>query len=244
MNKTRLDSLLVERDLADSPDAAGRVIRSGKVRVDGVVADKPGKSYPSEVEVEVERPPRFVGRGGFKLEEAFKTFSPDVDGRVCIDIGASTGGFTDCLLQHGAATVYAVDCGRGQLDWNLRRDERVVVMENTNARYLEAEDLSLTPSFAVVDASFISLKTLLPAICGVLARNGRIVALIKPQFEAKRDEVAPGGVVRDPQIHNRLLAEIRTFGEKKLDLRWIDSTKSPIKGPAGNIEYLSYWEKP
>jgi len=243
MGKERLDSLLVARGMLDSLEDSKRVIRAGKVRVDGMVADKPGYLYPADAEIEVLRPPKYVSRGGEKLAAAFQNFALDVDGMVCLDVGASTGGFTDCLLQNGAVKVYAVDCGRGQLHWRLRRDERVVMMERTNARYMEPSDFDQLAQFAVVDASFISLAKLLPAIVRVTAPASRIVALIKPQFEARRSQVEDGGVVRDPDVHREVMDNIRAFGEKNLDLLWIDSCESPIKGPAGNIEFLSYWEK-
>lgn len=241
MKKNRLDNLLMERGLAKDRDLAARLIMAGKVRVGDRVADKPGLSYSVDSEIAVATPPRFVSRGGEKLETAFRTFGLDVSGANCIDIGASTGGFTDCLLQHGAALVYAVDCGRGQLDWSLRRDERVVVMEKRNARFLEAHEFDPQPHFAVIDASFISLTKLLPAARRVLSANGAIVALIKPQFEAERGQVEPGGVVRDPGVHRAVIDKVRCFAEKSLGLVWRGVVESSIKGPAGNREFLAHW---
>jgi len=241
MKKDRLDRLMLRGGLAEDIDSARRTIMAGKVRVGGALADKPGGQYPLDAELSVARPPRFVSRGGEKLETAFEHFALDVAGLVCIDIGASTGGFSDCLLQHGAARVYAVDCGQGLLDWRLRQDERVVVMENRNARYLEAEEFDPRPALAVADASFISLEKLLPTICRVLEPGGRIVALVKPQFEARREQVEKGGVVRDAAVHEEVLATIRAFAEKSLDLIWRGTVESSIKGPAGNKEFLVYW---
>jgi len=241
--KARLDRQVVEQGLAADIDSAQRLIRAGKVRVDGQIADKPGLAHPPDAEISIAKPKRYVSRGGIKLETAFREFSLDVEGRVCLDVGASTGGFTDCLLQHGAARVYAVDCGRGQLDWKLRQDERVTVMENCNARYLQREQFDPLAVFAAIDASFISLTKLLPAVCEVLDDGGRIVALIKPQFEARREQVGAGGVVRDPDIHREVVGSVRGFAEKNLGLIWRGLAESDIVGPAGNREYLAYWSK-
>lgn len=241
--KERLDRQLVERGLADDSDKAQRQIRAGKVRVDGAVADKPGHLYAADAEISVAAAKRYVSRGGYKLETAFREFALDVAGCVCLDVGASTGGFTDCLLQHGAEMVYAVDCGRGQLDWSLRRDERVTVMENCNARYLDPRSFDPPPVFAVADASFISLAKLLPGINEVLDEAGRIVALIKPQFEARREQVEAGGVVRDEGVHREVIDSVRGFAEKNLGLIWRGIVESDIVGPAGNREFLAYWSK-
>jgi 23S rRNA (cytidine1920-2'-O)/16S rRNA (cytidine1409-2'-O)-methyltransferase len=184
---------------------------------------------------------RFVGRGGEKLEEAFRVFSLDVHGQVCLDVGASTGGFTDCLLQHGAARVYAVDVGRAQLDDRLRRRPEVISREGCNARYLMREDFPEPIRFATADVSFISLTRILPALRRVLEPDSRIVTLIKPQFEAGRSDVGRGGVVRDPDVHRRVVEEIRCFGEAEVGLRWLGVCPSPIRGPAGNIEFLAVW---
>lgn len=241
--KMRLDRQVVERGLAPDNDHAQRLIRAGKVRVDGQIADKPGLPHALDAGISITEPKRYVSRGGLKLETAFREFHIDVEGCVCLDIGASTGGFTDCLLQHGAARVYAVDCGRGQLDWKLRQDERVMVMENCNARYLQREQFDPQAVFATIDASFISLTKLLPATCEVLGEEGRIVALIKPQFEAPREQVEPGGVVRNQEVRREVVESVRAFAEKNLGLIWRGLAESDILGPAGNREFLAYWSK-
>jgi 23S rRNA (cytidine1920-2'-O)/16S rRNA (cytidine1409-2'-O)-methyltransferase len=186
---------------------------------------------------------RFVGRGGEKLEEAFRRFDIGVQGVVCADIGASTGGFTDCLLQHGAARVYAVDVGKGQLDWRLRNDSRVVVKEGLNARYLQTADIPEVLGFAAVDVSFISLTLILPPVTNLLAPGGDLVTLIKPQFEAGRRNVSRGGVVRDPAVHDEVMQRVREFGVGAVGLEWREVCASPIRGPAGNIEFLAWWRK-
>ena len=194
--------------------------------------------------MEVEAPARYVGRGGEKLEAALRHFAVDVAGRVCLDVGASTGGFTDCLLQHGASRVYALDVGRGQLHWKLRKDVRVVVIEGVNARYLRAGDLPETPTMATVDVSFISLEKVLPAVTAILAPDADLITLIKPQFEAGRHEVRRGGVVRDSAVREAVVARVRAFGEETLGLEWRGVYESPIRGPAGNVEFLAYWRRP
>jgi 23S rRNA (cytidine1920-2'-O)/16S rRNA (cytidine1409-2'-O)-methyltransferase len=243
MPRIRLDQLVVQRGLAESREKAQRLIRAGQVRVDGQPAGKPGHLYPSEAALEVAQAERFVSRGGDKLEAAFTEFRLSVEGECCLDVGASTGGFTDCLLQHGARRVYAVDVGHGQLHERLRRDPRVTVMEGVNARELDPARFPDPPTFATVDASFISLKLLLPALVGVLAPAGRLVTLIKPQFEAGRREVGRGGVVRDPAVHERVVEEIRRFGEGTLGLRRCGICESPLRGPKGNLEFLAYWTR-
>jgi len=243
MAKERLDVLVAERGLAESREQAQRLIGAGKVRVAGQVATKAGHRYDLDVVLEVEASQRFVSRGGEKLEAAFSAFGLDVTGAVCLDVGASTGGFTDCLLQHGAAKVFAVDVGKGQLHWKLRNDPRVVVMEELNARYLNQASLPEKPSFAVVDVSFISLTKVLPAVINVLQKPACIVTLIKPQFEAGREQVEKGGVVRDPEIRAAVVDSIRVFGVKELGLKWIGVCDSPLKGPAGNVEFLAYWKR-
>jgi 23S rRNA (cytidine1920-2'-O)/16S rRNA (cytidine1409-2'-O)-methyltransferase len=239
MSKMRLDVLLVELSLADSRSQAQRLIMAGQVRVDGQVAIKPGVSVSSHAVVQVDRGPRYVSRGGEKLDAALTTFHPQVNGRVCADIGASTGGFTDCLLQHGAARVYAIDVGTGILEWKLRQDRRVVVMEGTNARFVDR--LSEPVDLVTVDASFISLKILLPVLkdwFGPL--GGELIALIKPQFEAGRQVVSHGkGVVRDPQVHRKVLEEVLSFA-KKTGFNVQGLIRSPLLGPKGNAEFLIY----
>lgn len=241
MPRIRADVLLVERGLAESRSQAQRLVMAGQVRANGQVVDKPSSMFVGEVQLEVERGPRYVSRGGEKLEAALVGFNVDVAGRVCADVGASTGGFTDCLLQHGASRVYAIDVGKGQLDWKLRQDARVVVMEETNARYVE--ELPEAVDLATVDASFISLRTLLPAIKGWLKENGQLIALVKPQFEAGKKEVDKGkGVIRDEQVHWRVLEEILGFVEQQgFGVRGL--MRSPVLGPKGNVEFLVWAEK-
>ncbi len=232
----RLDVLLTRRGLAESREQAKRMIMAGEVRVEGQVVLKSSHTVAEEALLEVAVRPPFVSRGGEKLEAALSAFEIEVAGRVCADVGASTGGFTDCLLHRGAAKVYAIDVGQGQLDWRLRNDPRVFSLENTNARYLEA--LPESVSLVTVDVSFISLRLLLPVIHGWAPEH--VVALIKPQFEAGRKDVRKGGVVRDPAIHRRVLEEIVSFAEK-LGLGLHGLIRSPLTGPAGNLEFLAWW---
>ena len=263
--KKRLDLLLVERGLAESRTRAQALVLEGKVRVDGQVETKASRQLEVEVKVEVEEPPRFVSRGGEKLEGAFarwgdgsskfkvqssRDFEPstlnlelEVKDRVCLDVGSSTGGFTDCLLQHGAKFVMAVDVGTNQLAYKLRTDPRVWVKENYNARFMRAADLPEVPEIAVTDVSFISLKLILPPIVEVLAPGGLIVALIKPQFEVGKGK-APGGLVRDEALRLEARDEIVRFATDELKLELLGLAESPIRGKEmGNIEYLSYWRK-
>jgi 23S rRNA (cytidine1920-2'-O)/16S rRNA (cytidine1409-2'-O)-methyltransferase len=242
--KVRLDQLLVQRGLAASREKAQRLILAGAVRVNGAPAGKPGNLLADvpELLLSVETPERFVSRGGLKLEKAFEVFSLDAAGRVCLDVGASTGGFTDCLLQHGAARVYAVDVGRGQLDWRIRSDPRVVVREGLNARYFQPGDLPEPVSLVVVDVSFISLTRILPAVIPLM-EPGDLVTLIKPQFEAGPEWVGKGGVVRDPAVRDRVVQDIRRFGSGLAGLAWQDCCESPLKGPAGNVEFLAWWKR-
>ncbi len=244
MTTRRLDQQVVERGLAESREQAQRLIRAGAVRVDGRPADKPGHRFPLDAEIARLAEARFVGRGGEKLEEAFRRFPLDVAGRICLDVGASTGGFTDALLQHGAARVYAVDVGRGQLHPRLAGDPRVCVMDRCNARHLTPDRFPEPPSFAAVDVSFISLRLVFPAVREVLQPGGGIVTLIKPQFEVGRREVGRGGVVRDEAARQRAVEGIQAFGTETLGLRWLGCCPSPLRGPAGNVEFLAHWEKP
>ena len=243
--KRRLDLLLVERGLAESRTRAQALVLEGKVRVGGQVETKASRQVDDGIAVEVEAPPRFVSRGGEKLEGAFEKFaSLDARGKVCLDVGSSTGGFTDCLLQHGADKVMAVDVGTNQLAYKLRTDPRVWVRENYNARFMKSADLPEVPALAVTDVSFISLKLILPPIAEVLAPGGEIVALIKPQFEVGKGN-APGGLVRDEALRLEARDEIVGFGREKLGLELLGLAESPIRGKEmGNIEYLSYWRKP
>lgn len=244
--KLRLDVLLVERGLAESRSQAQRLIMAGQVRVAGQVALKPGQRVAPDAPVEVRQPPPFVSRGGEKLAAALAAFPVRVTGRVCADVGASTGGFTDCLLQHGAAKVYALDVGKGQLHWKLRRDPRVVVMEGTNARHVPRLPEPVT--LVTIDASFISLRVLLPVVRGWFPAEkepsaegrGEVVALIKPQFEAGRREAARGrGVIRDPAVHRRVLHDILGFAQTQgYGVRGV--IRSPIRGPKGNVEFLAW----
>ena len=260
--KQRLDLLLVARGLADSRTRAQALVMEGKVRVGGQVETKASRQVEADAEVEVEAPPRFVSRGGEKLEGAFALWGEgvqtsgleglvalesleklDVLGKVCLDVGSSTGGFTDCLLQHGAKQVMAVDVGTNQLAYKLRADPRVWVRENYNARFMKAADLPQVPDVAVTDVSFISLKLILPPIAEVLAPGGRIVALIKPQFEVGKGK-APGGLVRDEGLRLEARDEIVRFATEELGLELLGLAESPIRGKEmGNIEYLSYWRK-
>jgi 23S rRNA (cytidine1920-2'-O)/16S rRNA (cytidine1409-2'-O)-methyltransferase len=233
--KVRLDTLLHQRGLVPSREQGRRLILAGEVTVDGQLVDKPGTRVPAEAELHIREKPPYVGRGGFKLEAALDHFPVDPQDVVAADVGASTGGFTDCLLQRGAARVYAIDVGYGQLDWNLRQDPRVVVMERTNARYLES--LPEQVDLVVIDVSFISLELILPATRGWLRPDGDIIALVKPQFEAGRRQVGKGGVVRDPAVHRSVLERITTWAEVE-GLSPQDLIPSPIKGPAGNVEFL------
>ena len=244
MKRTRLDLLLVERGLAESREKAQRLVLAGEVLVDDAPAAKPGHEYPSDCAIRVRRPERFVGRGGLKLEEAFARFPLLAsENKLSVDVGASTGGFTDCLLQHGAAKVYAVDVGKSQLHSRLAADPRVVVRDGCNARHLQPGDLPEAPDLAVTDVSFISLRLILPAIDRLLRPGGETVALIKPQFEAGREDVGKGGVVRDPALRQQVVDRIREFGVQTLGWQWLDFCQSPIHGPAGNVEFLSYWRK-
>ena len=244
--KKRLDLLLVEKGLAASRTQAQALVLEGKVRVAGQVEYKASRQLAADAAVEVEAPPRFVSRGGEKLEGAFALWgaaSLSAEGRVCLDVGSSTGGFTDCLLQHGAKMVMAVDVGTNQLAYKLRTDPRVWVKENYNARFMKPADLPDVPALAVTDVSFISLRLILPPIVGVLAPGGEIVALIKPQFEVGKGK-APGGLVRDEKLRLEARDGIVAFAKTELGLELLGLEESPIRGKEmGNIEYLSYWKR-
>ena len=241
--KKRLDILLTEKGLAPSREKAKALLMSGIVYVDGEKEDKAGSLFEEDARIEVRgQGLRYVSRGGLKLEKALQVFPVSLKDRICLDIGASTGGFTDCMLQNGAAHVYAVDVGYGQLDWKLRNDERVTCMEKTNFRYLKPDQIDAVPDFASCDVSFISLSKILPAARDILAEDAEMVCLIKPQFEAGREKVGKKGVVRDPAVHEEVIREAVSraaadgFSVLALDF-------SPIRGPEGNIEYLMYLKK-
>ena len=235
--------MLVKRNLAESREKAKAVIMSGNVFVDGQREDKAGSTFASDVHIEVKgHALPYVSRGGFKLEKALETFDVDVKGKVCTDVGSSTGGFTDCMLQNGAAKVFAIDVGRGQLDWKLRNDPRVICMEKTNIRYVAPEDIGETVDFSSIDVSFISLTKVLGPIRDYLSDEGEIVALIKPQFEAGREKVGKKGVVREKSTHREVIEKIMDFAMSiGFDLCALEF--SPIKGPEGNIEYLIHLKK-
>lgn len=241
--KERLDVLLVNRGLATSREKAKAVIMAGQVYVKGQKEDKAGTMFDSQVEIEVRGATlKYVSRGGLKLEKAMQQFGVTLEGKVCMDVGASTGGFTDCMLQNGAVKVYSVDVGHGQLDWKLRNDERVVCMEKTNFRYMVREDIQDDLDFASVDVSFISLtKILLPAR-KLLKDGGKMVCLIKPQFEAGKDKVGKKGVVREKSVHQEVIRKVMDFADS-IGFDILDLEYSPIKGPEGNIEYLIFIRK-
>jgi 23S rRNA (cytidine1920-2'-O)/16S rRNA (cytidine1409-2'-O)-methyltransferase len=239
VEKERVDVLLVERGLVESRSLAQRLVMAGQVRADGQVVAKPSLKVLKTADLTVDTGPQYVSRGGEKLAGAFELFGLDVSGQVCVDVGASTGGFTDCLLQHGAARVYAIDVGKGILHWKIRQDPRVVVMEETNARHVH--ELPEAVSFITIDTSFISLKVLLPVVKGWFGEGtGRLLALIKPQFEAGRKQAARGrGVIKDPKIHRAVLKEVLTFSQQQ-GFAVLGLERSPIKGPKGNVEFLAY----
>jgi 23S rRNA (cytidine1920-2'-O)/16S rRNA (cytidine1409-2'-O)-methyltransferase len=236
--KVRLDVMLAERGLAESREKAQALVLAGEVLVDGVKARKPGQSVSPEADLKVLQRPLYVGRGGLKLEAAIDRFNIQVSGRVCLDVGASTGGFTDCLLQRGAARVHAVDVGAGQLDWKIRTDPRVILHERVNARYLRYEDIGEPVGLAVCDVSFISMTFILPALGPLLQPAGEMVILVKPQFEVGKEQVGKGGIVRDPVLHRsaceRVESAVRQMGYKT------DIIESPILGAEGNKEFLLY----
>ncbi len=233
--KERLDKLLVARGLVPTRSKAQGVILAGEVLVDGARMDKPGTAVPLEATIELKAQLPYVGRGGFKLAGALETFALDVTGAICADVGACTGGFTDVMLQNGAARVYAIDVGYGQLDWSLRQDKRVIVLERTNARYLESLDEPV--NFVAIDVSFISLRLILPAVKKWLTSNANIVALIKPQFEAGPKQVGRGGIVKDTAVHRAVLETLmHWFGAHGFGVQGL--TTSPVTGAEGNVEFL------
>ncbi len=241
--KERLDVLLVRNGFFSSREKAKATIMAGCVYVDGQKEDKAGMKFDTDSQIEVRgHALPYVSRGGLKLEKAVNLFGLDLEGKVCMDIGASTGGFTDCMLQKGAAKVYSIDVGHGQLDWKLRNDPRVVCMERFNARELSAEDLPQVPDFASIDVSFISLRLILGPVFNTLSEGGSVAALIKPQFEAGREKVGRKGVVRDPAVHEEVINHVLDFAAET-GFSCAGLTFSPITGPEGNIEYLAYLVK-
>lgn len=243
MKKERLDVLLVQRGLATSREKAKAVIMSGIVFVDGQREDKAGATFDAAVPIEVRgNTLRYVSRGGLKLEKAVEQFGVALENKICMDVGSSTGGFTDCMLQNGAVKVYSVDVGHGQLDWKLRNDDRVVVMEKTNIRYVTPDDMEDQLDFASIDVSFISLTKVLGPVRQLLKDQGEIVALIKPQFEAGREKVGKKGVVRDAKVHVQVIEMVTSFARQN-GFALLHLDYSPIKGPEGNIEYLLHLKK-
>jgi 23S rRNA (cytidine1920-2'-O)/16S rRNA (cytidine1409-2'-O)-methyltransferase len=242
--RARLDTQLVSRGLVSSREKAKRLILAGAVRVDGQLAGKASDLVDEQARLELQAGEKYVSRGGHKLEAALDAFKISCDGAVCLDIGASTGGFSDCLLQRGARRVHAVDVGKGQLAWKLREDPRVVVHDEVNARNLTAELIGEDVDLVTIDVSFISLQKILPAATSLLRAGGSLVALIKPQFEAGRQFVKKGGVVRDAQVHERVQAEVGAFATEQLKLRLLGFVPSPLLGPAGNREFLVGFVKP
>ena len=241
--KERLDVLLVKRNLVESREKAKAVIMSGNVFVEGQREDKAGTTFSDEVQIEIKgHTLPYVSRGGLKLEKAIANFDVKLEGKVCTDVGSSTGGFTDCMLQNGAKKVYAVDVGYGQFAWKLRQDERVVCMEKTNIRYVTPEHIADKLDFASVDVSFISLTKVLGPARELLTDDGEMVCLIKPQFEAGREKVGKKGVVRDKAVHEEVIVKVIDFA-KEIGFEILNLEYSPIKGPEGNIEYLVYIRK-
>ena len=240
IKKDRIDTLLVLRGLCDSREQAKRLILAGEVRSGDHVIDKPSTKLAADAPLEVKEKLRYVGRGGLKLEGALDQFGIDPQGWTCIDVGSSTGGFTDCLLQRGASRVHAVDVGTNQLVWKLRNDPRVIVKEQFNARYMLPEDIGELCDLAVMDLSFISLTKVLPAVFGVLKPGGAVVCLIKPQFELQREDITRGGIVRDPALHERAVKKIRAFVSEENGHSWLGLIPSPITGMDGNQEFLAW----
>lgn len=236
----RLDQLLVLRGLCDSRERAQRAIMAGEVSIDGRVLDKAGQKLPDDSQIVLRTPEKYVGRGGLKLEGALQAFGVDPTGRTCLDIGASTGGFTDCLLQNGAEHVWAIDVGHDQLAWKIRSHPRVTVREHMNARHMRPEDFPCPFGLCVMDVSFISLTLILPAAVPCLAPGAELIPLIKPQFELKPEQVGKGGIVRDPAAHEEAVEKIRTHTTKTLGLEWCGLIESPILGGEGNKEFLAH----
>lgn len=240
MAKQRLDVLVVSLGLCDSREQAQRLIIAGEVSVKGQVVTKPGTKVDDALPIEVKNKPKYVSRGGLKLEGALQAFPVKAEGKICLDIGSSTGGFTDCLLQNGALRVHAVDVGTNQLVWKLRSDPRVIVKEQFNARYMTPEDLGEKVQLIVSDVSFISLTKILPAAYTCLEEGGDLLVLIKPQFELQPEDIGQGGIVRDPALHQRAVDKIHDFVVNELKREWMGVADSPIKGMEGNKEFLAW----
>ena len=246
MKRERIDKLLVGRGLAQTRTKAQAMVMAGVVLVNEQRVDKPSEQFPVDVQIRVKHADdpasRFVGRGGLKLDAALEHFQIDPKGLTCLDVGASTGGFTDCLLQHGASKVYAIDVGHNQIDWRLRQDPRVDVKEGVNARYLQPQDFPVNFDLIVMDVSFISATKIFQAIVSLLAEGGRLIVLIKPQFEVGRGEVGSGGIVRDPEKRARVVEEVN-YSAESLGLRTVGVIESPIQGADGNIEFLALYNQ-
>ena len=243
MNKIRLDQLLVNRSLVESKEKAQKLIYGGLVKVNEILSTKPGHKFNEDCKINIKQKEKYVSRGGLKFEEAYNKFNLKIKNNICLDIGSSTGGFTDFMLQHKADRIYAVDCGTNQLHWTLRKNSKIIVMEKTNARYLSKKEIPELVDLCTIDVSFISLKKILPSVINLINNNGVIVSLIKPQFEAGKDQIDKGGVITNPIIHEKVINDIKDFGEKKLNLKWLDLCISPLKGPAGNKEFFAHWRK-
>ena len=243
MNKIRLDQLLVNRSLVESKEKAQKLIYGGLVKVNEILSTKPGHKFNEDCKINIKQKEKYVSRGGLKFEEAYNKFNLKIKNNICLDIGSSTGGFTDFMLQHKADRIYAVDCGTNQLHWTLRKNSKIIVMEKTNARYLSKKEIPELVDLCTIDVSFISLKKILPSVINLINNNGVIVSLIKPQFEAGKDQIDKGGVITNPIIHEKVINDIKDFGEKKLNLKWLDFCISPLKGPAGNKEFFAHWRK-
>lgn len=240
VRKDRLDALMFNRGMCDSREQAKRLVLAGEVKVDGRMVDKPAEKFGEDAVVEIKEKPKFVGRGGLKLEGALEAFGIDVTGWICMDVGASTGGFTDCLLQRGAIRVHAVDVGTNQLVWKLRNDPRVISKEKFNARHMEPKDIGEKVRLAVMDLSFISLTKVLPAVFGVLEEGGEVVCLIKPQFELDREDIGKGGIVRDEELRERAVEKIRQFVTEEHGKAWKGVIPASIAGMDGNQEFLAW----
>jgi len=245
--RKRLDQAMFDKKLTESREKAKRLIMAGKVRVNDQMAQKPSDQVKTEDRIEVQEPEKYVSRGGFKLEKALEAFPVRVNGAVAVDLGASTGGFTDCLLQNGAKQIFSVDVGKGQLAWHLRKNHRINVMDKTNARHLQLTDFPNSfkgADIITIDCSFISLRKIFPAAFALCKQGGNIIALIKPQFEAARTEVNKGaGVIREPAVHSRVISELTDFINEYEGLTWKRNVESPITGPKGNKEFLAWIEK-